>query len=75
MRRALKAGTAHGASWASCAANFASAAKSAAATASTEGAAQVDWMLPAPYLQTWAQCQARIDLNMWLAWARAARPA
>lgn len=40
-----------------------------------ENAGQADWMFPTSYMQTWAECQARIFLNLWLAWARATRPA
>lgn len=38
-------------------------------------ASQLDWMFPLPVFQAWTECQARIVLNAWLAWTRAARPA
>ena len=41
----------------------------------TERASELDWMFPLPFFQTWAECQARILLNAWLAWARATRSA
>ena len=42
---------------------------------SAAGNSNVDWMFPLPLFQTWAECQTRIVLNAWLAWARAARSA
>jgi hypothetical protein len=36
---------------------------------------QLDWMFPLPLFQTWAEWQARVVLNAWLAWARATRSA
>lgn len=41
----------------------------------TQRAAQVDWMFAAPYLRAWAVYQTRLYLDLWLAWARAGRPA
>lgn len=38
-------------------------------------ASDLVWMFPLPLFQTWAECQARIVLNAWLAWARATRSA
>ena len=36
---------------------------------------ELDWMFPLPLFQTWAECQARIVLISWLAWARSTRSA
>jgi hypothetical protein len=41
--------------------------------AQTQGAQAVsdlDWMFPLRLFQTWAECQTRIVLNAWLAWAK-----
>jgi hypothetical protein len=42
---------------------------------SAGAASNLDWMYPVPLLQTWAECQTRIVLNTWLAWAEATRSA
>jgi hypothetical protein len=36
---------------------------------SAAGRSNVHWMFPLPLFQTWAECQTRIVLNTWLAWA------
>jgi hypothetical protein len=40
---------------------------------SAAGRLNLDWMFPLPLFQTWAECQTRIVVNAWLAWATPVR--